>query len=138
MVRITRKAEFAASHFLANPDWTPEENERVYGVESRPCGHGHNFVIEVTVGGEPDPVDGMVMDLKVLKEIINREVMEPYDHRFLNHETPPFDRIVPTPENIVREIWRKIEPQVRGDNRRLESIRLYETPDLYVDYDGGE
>jgi len=72
MVRITRKAEFSASHFLANPEWTPEENERVYGVESRPCGHGHNFVLEVTVGGEPDPVDGMVMDLKALKEIINR------------------------------------------------------------------
>jgi len=138
MVRITRKADFAASHFLSNPEWTPEENERVYGVESRPCGHGHNFVIEVTVGGEPDPVDGMVMDLKTLKEIINREVMEPYDHRFLNHEAPPFDRIVPTPENMAREIWRKIEPQVRGENRRLESIRLYETPDLYVDYDGGE
>lgn len=136
MVRITRKADFSASHFLANPEWTPEENERVYGVESRPCGHGHNFVLEVTIGGEPDPVDGMVMDLKALKEIINREVMEPYDHRFLNHEVPPFDRIVPTPENIAREIWRKIEPRVRGENRRLESIRLYETPDLYVDYDG--
>ena len=136
MVRITRRADFSASHFCANPEWTPEENERVYGAESRRCGHGHNFVLEVTVAGDPDPVHGMVMDLKELKEVINREVIEPYDHRFLNHETPPFDRIVPTPENMAREIWRKIEPEVSGGNRRLESIRLYETPDLYVDYDG--
>ena len=68
--------------------------------------------------------------------LLNREVVEPYDHRFLNYEAPPFDQVVPTTENIAREIWRRLEPHLRGAARRLHSIRLYETPDLFVDYFG--
>jgi 6-pyruvoyltetrahydropterin/6-carboxytetrahydropterin synthase len=77
------------------------------------------------------------MDLKELKEILAREVVEPYDHRFLNYETPPFDRVTPTPENIARDIWRRLEGKLGGGRRRLHSVRVYETPDLFVDY-GGE
>jgi 6-pyruvoyltetrahydropterin/6-carboxytetrahydropterin synthase len=71
-----------------------------------------------------------------LKEVLNRAVVEPYDHRFLNHEVPPFDRVIPTPENIARDIWRRLEPELNGLGRNLQSVRLYETPDLYVDYLG--
>ena len=90
----------------------------------------------MTVAGDVDPVHGMIMDLKELKQIINDEVVVIYDHRFLNHEVPPFDRTIPTPENIVQDIWRRLETQVRARNCRLHGVRLYETPDLYVDYFG--
>jgi 6-pyruvoyltetrahydropterin/6-carboxytetrahydropterin synthase len=93
-------------------------------------------VVEVGLEGEPDPVTGMVLDLKELKEILNREIVAPYDHRFLNYEAAPFDRVVPTAENLAREIWRRLEPHLRGERGRLYSVRLYETPDLFVDYFG--
>ena len=134
---LTRKAEFSASHICARADWTPEQNQAVYGNNANPNGHGHNYVLEVTVAGDPDPVTGMVFDLREIKEILNREVVDPMDHRFLNREVPPFDRIVPTAENLAAEIWRRIEPHVRRGNARLHNVRLFETPDLYVDY-GGE
>jgi 6-pyruvoyltetrahydropterin/6-carboxytetrahydropterin synthase len=136
MVLITRKAEFCASHFCANPRLSPSENEALYGKASGPSGHGHNYVLEVTVAGEADPVNGMVMNLKDLKQILNEEVVEVFDHRFLNHEVAPFDRVVPTAENIARDIWRRLEPRITANGRRLHAVRLYETPDLYVDYSG--
>lgn len=103
-----------------------------FGAEAKT--HGHNYVLEVTVAGEVDPDHGMIMDLKELKEIMNREVIEPWDHRHLNHEAPPFDRVIPTTENVAREAWKRLAPKIAEHGCRLHSIRLYETPDLYVDY----
>ena len=134
MVLITRKAEFSASHRLANPDWSEEKNAEVFGIESQT--HGHNYVLEVTVAGDVDPVNGMIMDLNELKDLITREIVEPWDHRHLNHEAPPFDRVIPTVENLAQETWKRLEPAIQGEGRRLHSIRLYETADLYVDYAG--
>jgi len=136
LVLITRKAEFSASHYCASPDLSAEQNEALYGKAARPAGHGHNYVLEVTVAGDIDPVHGMIMDLKVLKDLINRDVVDVYDHRFLNHEVPPFQRVVPTPENIAKDIWLRLEPGIRAQGCRLHGVRLYETPDLYVDYFG--
>ena len=133
---ITRKVEFSASHVCRNPRLSDEENERVFGLAANPHGHGHNYVVEVSLRGEPDPVTGMVLDLKELKEILTREVVEPYDHRFLNYEVPPFDRIVPTTENIARDIWQRLEPRLNSEDRQLHAVRVWETPDLYVDYFG--
>jgi 6-pyruvoyltetrahydropterin/6-carboxytetrahydropterin synthase len=106
-------------------------------------GHGHNYVLEVTLEGEPDPVTGMILDLKHVKEVIHREVIEPFDHRFLNHEVPPFDKVVPTAENVAIEIWKRLERHFpRRSSARaprqaaLHNIRLYETDDHYVDYCG--
>lgn len=135
---LTRRAEFSASHVCANPSWSEAENLRVYGNNANPNGHGHNYVLEVTVEGEPDPVTGMVVDLRELKEILSQEVVEPMDHRFLNREVPPFDGVVPTTENIAREIWRRIDPKVSRGSVKLRNVRLYETADLYVDYRGEE
>ena len=112
------------------------ENRRVFGKCNNPHGHGHNYVLEVTVAGDPDPATGMVLDLKELKEILNRQVVEPYDHRFLNYEVAPFDKQVPTTENIALDIWRRLQPQLNGGGRTLHAVRVYETPDLYVDYFG--
>ena len=136
LVLITRKAEFSASHFCAVPGLSVAENEALFGKAARRSGHGHNYVLEVTVTGDVDPVHGMVMDLKVLKEIINEKVVDLYDHRFLNHEVEPFDRVVPTPENIAKDIWRRLEAPVEEKDCRLHGVRLYETSDLYVDYFG--
>ncbi len=133
---LTRKVEFSASHVCSNPAWSPAENLRVYGNNSNPNGHGHNYVLEVTLEGVPDPVTGMVFDLRELKEILNQEVVDPMDHRFLNREVPPFDRVIPTTENIAAEIWKRLEGRVVRTNARLRNVRLYETPDLYVDYGG--
>lgn len=133
---ITRREEFSASHACLNPALSEEENRALYGEGANPGGHGHNYVLEVTMDGQPDPVTGMVYDLKRLKEVIRREVIDPFDHRFLNYEVPPFDRVVPTPENIAIEVWRRLEPHLASPATRLHSIRLYETEDLYVDYFG--
>lgn len=135
---ITRKVEFSASHICRNPGLSEEENQRVFGMAANPHGHGHNYVVEVSLEGDPDPVTGMVLDLKELKAILSSEVLEPYDHRFLNYEVPPFDHVVPTTENIARDIWRRIQPRVTDNRKRLHSVRVYETPDLYVDYFGDE
>lgn len=135
---ITRKVEFSASHLCRNPELSDEENRKLFGPASNPHGHGHNYVVEVSVRGEPHKVTGMVLDLKELKEILEREIVGPYDHRFLNYEVPPFDRIVPTTENIARDIWQRLEPSLSGANGKLHAIRVYETPDLYVDYFGDQ
>ena len=133
---ITRKAEFSASHLCAQSALTPEQNRELYGAAANPNGHGHNYVLEVTLAGDPDPGTGMVFDLKQLKEIIQKAVVEPMDHRFLNYEVPPFDKVVPTAENVAVEIWNRLQPAFHGSRAHLHNVRLYETEDLYVDYAG--
>jgi 6-pyruvoyltetrahydropterin/6-carboxytetrahydropterin synthase len=133
---VTRKAEFSASHVCRIAELSDAENREIYGQEANPNGHGHNYVLEVTLEGDPDPVTGMVIDLKRVKEVLEEEVVEPMDHRFLNYEVPPFDRVVPTTANVAREIWRRLESRFSGADFRLERVRLYETPDLYIDISG--
>lgn len=133
---ITRKIEFSASHVCRNPNLSDAENQRLFGLAANPHGHGHNYVLEVSVEGIPDQITGMVMDLKELKDVLDREVVHPFDHRFLNREVPPFDRLIPTAENMARDIWRRLEPHLSSGGRKLALVRLYETPDLYVDYLG--
>jgi 6-pyruvoyltetrahydropterin/6-carboxytetrahydropterin synthase len=135
---VTRKIEFSASHVCRVPGLAEEENRRLFGPAANPHGHGHNYVLEVSVEGKPDAVTGMVLDLKELKELLNREVVALYDHRFLNYEVPPFDHVNPTAENIAREIWSRLEPNLSGAGRKLRQVRLYETPDLWVDYMGDD
>jgi 6-pyruvoyltetrahydropterin/6-carboxytetrahydropterin synthase len=135
IVYLTRKLEFSASHSCRAPGLSEEENRRLYGAAANPLGHGHNYVVEVTVRGDPDPVTGMVMDLKELKQVLEREIVEPMDHRHLNHEVAPFDRVVPTVENLAIEIWRRVEPLL-PEASRLHSVRVFETPDLFADYFG--
>jgi len=133
---ITRRVEFSASHRCAVEGWSEEENRRVFGEDANPYGHGHNYVLEVTIGGDVDSVTGMIIDLKEVKQILNEEVVEVMDHRYLNAEVPPFDKQVPTSENVVREIWRRLQPRFASPQAHLHSIRLYETEQIYVDYAG--
>jgi len=134
MIYVTRRAEFSASHFYHNPAWSSEENRRIFGKCSNPHGHGHNYTLEVTVAGDVDPATGMVMDLKDLKTLLEAEVLQIMDHRFLNKEVPVFATTIPTTENIAVEIWKMLAPKLKAG--QLHRIRLYETPDLFVDYFG--
>ncbi|MBI4892177.1 MAG: 6-carboxytetrahydropterin synthase [Acidobacteria bacterium] len=133
---LTRKIEFSASHTCWNPALSEAENQAAYGADANRHGHGHNYSLEVTLEGEPDAVTGMVVDLKAVKAILEREVMEPMDHRHLNLEVPPFDRVVPTTENLAVEIWRRLEGQFGAGPAKLRAVRLYETEDLFVEYEG--
>jgi 6-pyruvoyltetrahydropterin/6-carboxytetrahydropterin synthase len=134
MVYLTRKAEFSASHYYHNPEFTPEENKRLFGKCNNPNGHGHNYTLEITVKGEVNPQSGFVVDLKELKEVLNREVLDALDHRFLNKEVPEFAQTIPTTENIAINVWRRLEPKLSV--AKLHRVRVYESPDLFVDYFG--
>ena len=134
MVYLTRRAEFSASHYYHNPDFTPEENRRIFGKCNNPNGHGHNYTLEVTVKGEVDPRTGFVVDLKELKETLNREVINALDHRHLNKEVPEFASQIPTTENVAIAIWNRLEKQL--NIAKLHRVRVYELPDLFVDFYG--
>jgi 6-pyruvoyltetrahydropterin/6-carboxytetrahydropterin synthase len=136
MVLLTRKAEFSASHYYWNPAWSEAENVRVFGKCANRNGHGHNYTLEVTVAGEVDAESGFVVDLKALKEILEREVVSVYDHRHLNLEVPEFASEIPTTENIAIAVWKRLDGKVPG--ARLHRVRVYEMPDLFADYCGEE
>jgi len=134
MIHVTRRAEFSASHVYNNPKLSPEENRRIFGKCNNPHGHGHNYTLEVTVAGSINPATGMVVDLKELKTLLEREVLQVMDHKFLNQEVAAFANTIPTTENIAVEIWKLLAPKLSFG--KLHRIRLYETADLYVDYYG--
>jgi 6-pyruvoyltetrahydropterin/6-carboxytetrahydropterin synthase len=134
MVYLTRKAEFSASHYYHNPEFTPEENQRIFGKCNNPHGHGHNYTLEVTVKGNVDQRSGFVVDLKELKEIMNREVIDAMDHRFLNKEVADFQDQIPTTENLAISIWLRLQPKLKL--AELHRVRVYDTPDLFVDFYG--
>ena len=135
-VYLTRKCEFSSSHYYHNPEFSAEENRRIFGKCNNLNGHGHNYTLELTVKGNVDTKSGFVINLVDLKEILNREVMDVFDHRHLNKEVPEFATRVPTSENIAISIWNRVEPKLRPLSAKIHRVRLYETPDLFVDFYG--
>lgn len=131
MIRLTRKIEFSAAHFYHNPQFSPEENRRIFGKCSNQHGHGHNYVLEVTVAGEPDSDTGMILDLNELKYILEREITARFDHRHLNFEVPELRGKIPTCEEIASVIWKILDPEIKQG--QLDRIRLYESPNLFVE-----
>jgi 6-pyruvoyltetrahydropterin/6-carboxytetrahydropterin synthase len=131
MIRVTRKVEFSAAHFYHNPAFSAEENRRIFGKCNNPHGHGHNYTVEVTVAGEPDPATGMVLNLKELKDILEREISDRMDHRHLNYEVPELAGQIPTCENIAVLIWKLLDPKITQG--RLDRVRVYESPDVFAD-----
>lgn len=128
-VRLTRAIEFSTSLRYWNPDLDEAGNRTRFGRRARQ--HGHNYRLEVTLTGEPDPVTGMVIDLKDLQEILDREVMSRFDHRDLNRDTPYFEKVPPTPENLARVILRILRDALPAG--LLHGIRLYEDADTFVE-----
>jgi 6-pyruvoyltetrahydropterin/6-carboxytetrahydropterin synthase len=140
MIELIRRATFSASHYYWNDAWTAEKNEQVFGRCARRNGHGHNYTLEVTVAGEPDAVTGFVVDLKWLKDVIEKEVLSAYDHRHLNLEVPEFadTKMIPTTENIAIAAWKRLDPAVtQAGGARLRRVRVYETPEIFAEYQGG-
>jgi 6-pyruvoyltetrahydropterin/6-carboxytetrahydropterin synthase len=134
MLYLTRKCEFSAAHYYYNPNWSEAENARIFGKCANRNGHGHNYTLEVTVKGKVDAQTGFVMDLKELKQVLEREVLDALDHRHLNVEVPEFAGKNPTTENIAIAIWQRIAPKL--NHAKLHRVRLYEMDDLFVDYYG--
>lgn len=134
-VRVTRGVHFSAAHRLHRSDWSDERNREVFGDCSNPNWHGHNYELLVTVEGEVDPETGYVLDLKRLKEILNERVVADLDHRNLNLDVSWLQNLVPTTENLVVAIWRRLEP-VLPDGLRLERLVLRETPHNEAEYRG--
>jgi 6-pyruvoyltetrahydropterin/6-carboxytetrahydropterin synthase len=131
---LTRRAEFSASHYYHDPALSPEENARVFGKCSNLNGHGHNYTLEVTVKGKIDAKTGFVVDLKQLKDIMNREVVDAMDHRHLNKEVPEFAKLVPTTENLAIVCWHRLQPKLK--DAELHRVRVYESHDLFADFYG--
>lgn len=132
MVYLTRKEHFCASHRLFNPKFSEEENLRIYGKCAYPNGHGHNYEIEVTVSGEPDPETGMIMDLKKIADIIDEEIVTKVDHRHLNFDVDFLKGIIPTAENLSKIFWEILESRITAG--KLFSVKVYETPNNFAEY----
>jgi 6-pyruvoyltetrahydropterin/6-carboxytetrahydropterin synthase len=141
MVYLTRRYRFSAAHRLHNDALSAEENRRLYGKCDNPFGHGHNYVLDVTVAGEVDRATGMVFDLGLLDQTVQREVLERFDLTNLNEDTEEFRARVPTTENVCVAIYDLLRGKLHGGGRwptaRLERVRLEETSSNFFEYHGG-
>lgn len=130
---ITKKFEFSASHRYWKDEWSKEKNEKYFSVCTSPHGHGHNYELHITVSGEVDPITGMIINLSDLKSYV-QVVLKQFDHKYLNLDTPYFNNIIPTTENIALMLYKLINNELDGKgNFKLKRVRLYERGDLYVD-----
>ena len=133
-MKVCRRTTFNAAHRLFNPEWSDEKNREVFGKCSNPNYHGHNYVLETWVEGDVNPETGYVVDLKILKEIINNEISERFDHRNLNLDCPEFANLKPSAENISIVIYNILRPFI--DQKCGLTIRLWETENNVVEYNG--
>ena len=133
-VKISRKEHFNAAHRLHNPAWNDARNTAVFGKCNNPNFHGHNYEVVANVTGEIDPESGFVIDMKVLKQLLKEEIIEPFDHLNLNLDVAEFKTLIPTAENIVVVIWKRLRNRLAA-NLDL-SVTLYETERNYVEYSG--
>jgi 6-pyruvoyltetrahydropterin/6-carboxytetrahydropterin synthase len=133
-VYVTRKVHFNAAHRLHNPEKSEAWNEDTFGPCNNPNWHGHNYELEVTVAGEPDPETGYVVDLGDLKAVLNEQVVDKVDHKNLNLEVDFMDGVIPSTENFAIAIWNQLEGELPAGE--LHCVRLYETPRNFVEYRG--
>ena len=132
-IELGRRYRFSASHRLHSPHLTAEENCRVFGKCNNPFGHGHNYVLEVSMSGDVDPATGMIANLADLDAFVNRRVIEPFDHRSLQDEVPAFRESVPTTENLCIEIFQRLKTFPIA---KLEAVRVEETSNNSFEYEG--
>jgi 6-pyruvoyltetrahydropterin/6-carboxytetrahydropterin synthase len=132
-LQLARRYRFSASHRLHNARFGEEENRRVYGKCNNPYGHGHNYVVEVAVSGPVDPATGMIANIEVLDAFVERQVIDPFDHKYLNEEVPAFRDAIPTTENLCIEIFNRLR---RFSDARLERVLVEETGKNSFEYAG--
>ena len=134
MVYLTKVYEFSAAHRLHSQQLSDKENLEIFGKCNNPAGHGHNYVLEVTIKGTVDPKTGLIADLNLLDEVIEKEVFSRFDYKHLNLDTAEFENVNPTSENFVKVLWDVMEPNLQPV--RLHRVRLRETPKNHFDYYG--
>lgn len=134
-VKVTRRLHFAAAHRLGREDWSETKNREVFGLCANPNWHGHNYELDVTVEGEIDAETGFVLDLKELRELVERQVIDELDHRNLNLDVEWLRDLNPTTENLVVAMWQRIVPRLPA-GVKLCRLLLWETPRNYVEYSG--
>ncbi|OXS75761.1 6-carboxytetrahydropterin synthase [Domibacillus enclensis] len=132
MVRLTKRYHFCTAHRLHSEQLSQEENDRLFGKCNNPYGHGHNYYLEVTVSDRPDPITGMIVDLSQLDALVEKEIMERFDHKHLNLDTEEFKELNPTSENVTIVIWDLLKDSLKN----LYKIGLYETEKNYFEYYG--
>lgn len=137
-VYITRRETFNAAHKLWQPNWSEEKNNEVFGRCANKNWHGHNFVLYVTVCGDPDSETGFVMNLKDLSSLIKNEVTEKLDHKNLNLDVPFLSGTMASTENIVIAIWKILDPIINEYGAQLAKLKLVETENNFVEYYGGK
>src|SRR5580692_1347129 len=125
MLSVTRRAQFSAAHRLFNPDFTDEENERIFDKCNNLNGHGHNYTLEVTIAGSADPMTGYVVDLKELSRIIDDEIIAYVDHKHLNYDVAFLQGIIPTAENIAIAFWKILEQKIPAG--KLARVKVSES-----------
>ena len=134
MIKVCRRITFNSAHRLFRPDWSDEKNNAVFNKCNNPNYHGHNYTLEVWVSGEVDPETGYLIDLKILKTIIQKEIIDRFDHRNLNLDCPEFEQLNPTAENIAAVIYKLMRQAM--DKKYELSITLWETENNIVYFDG--
>jgi 6-pyruvoyltetrahydropterin/6-carboxytetrahydropterin synthase len=134
-VRVSRRLHFSAAHRLGRADWSAAQNEAVFGQCSNPNWHGHNYELDVIVEGDIAEETGFVIDLKQLRDLVERDVLADVDHRNLNLDVPWLEGVNPTTENLVVGLWRRIAPSLPA-GVRLARLVLWETPRNWVEYCG--
>jgi 6-pyruvoyltetrahydropterin/6-carboxytetrahydropterin synthase len=134
VVYVTRRAQFSAAHRLYNPSFSNDENERIFDKCNNFYGHGHNYTLDVTVAGEPDPQTGYVIDLKKLSQIVEKNIIIKVDHKHLNHDVDFLRDVIPTAENIATVFWNILEPKISSG--KLHCVKVYESEHNFVEYFG--
>ncbi len=133
-VQITKRVEFSAAHRLFNPELSDEENDEIFGICNNPNGHGHNYVLDVSLRGSPDPRTGMIIDLKMLKEILDSVLVSKVDHKHLNHDVDFLQGLIPTVENLVVRFWDLLDGVIPGCD--LDELVLHESRTNRASYRG--
>lgn len=136
MIYLTRREQFNAAHKLYNPNWTPQQNNEIFGKCANTNWHGHNYTLFVTVKGTPNPETGFLIDAKKMGLLIKEHVTEQLDHKNLNLDVPFLQNIMPSTENLVYAIWQQLYPLFKTPNCTLHAIKLYETDNIYAEYYG--
>ena len=134
MLYVTKRMEFSAAHRLYNPNFSEEKNEEVFDKCNNYYGHGHNYFLEVTVSGEPDPDTGYVIDLKKLKKLLVNEIISKVDHKHLNFDVDFLSDVIPTVENLAVAFWNILDSKLPSG--KLYKIKLHETENSFVEYYG--
>jgi 6-pyruvoyltetrahydropterin/6-carboxytetrahydropterin synthase len=133
MIRLSQKFEFSAAHRLHNADLSDEQNQKLFGKCNNPAGHGHNYELQVTLIGQPDP-GGLLMDVPKFEQIVAHTVIDRFDHKNLNVQVAEFSHLIPTVENIAKTIFELLKPALQNPHSKLASVTVWETPKTWCEY----